>query len=949
MKVHFRSVSCFLNKVFHLVILLALFSPIQSSDAFAAEQSILTQAETSAGWLSAFPTRPPEIDGINSIGEWDSALSYDFLHGKLLFLNDYVNIYIFIDFLSDTHDDPIPDDFFWLSLDINQNGVIDPNIDIKFNFLPGTDTPCISRYLGPNSWGACVQADSTYKAGFAMTKYSSTPHRFFEIAISRAEISLSATLVPKPALPYIPNSAFFGLRLYSLVPALDYYLPASHTTDFSNLMPIALKSPEILLLVLSDEGFLNALEPLKSHKDYTALPTYVMSWQSITKAYGVWGRDDPERIKKAIAHHDQYAQTEFVILVGDADRFPMRYTTTDWKDDKELSDWAFYVTDLYYADLYEADGTTFEDWDANDDGYYGELHGSLLTGVVNFDQVEAKPDIAVGRVPASWGDEVVTFVNKVINYEYNAYKASWSKRALMLATTDFIYDACQTKDLVSSAYLSPLSYATPKLYQYPNPCLGTPLLSPANINAEVNTGVSFINYYGHGSTSSWAIAGDAYDSLDVNGLTNADMLNIAISGGCSTAKFTTEPPYEAYIDIFGVYHEGWGAGEIIEGKPPQPAPIQVVANTESLMEYMLLKTPNAAVGYVGFTTGSQSWGLYLDEYFYESLDYNAITLGDMWKYMIRRYYTVYPDPGVLTATDWFVVAGFHQPWKFSLFGDPSLRINGVSRYQKSDFQGPWAHNHDGWLGKLSFEIMEDNYLSSEPNLVGTYLPLSGGTRLAYGYVRTWNYPIPESLDRPDHLMEYYIDFNNTPSLRSDDQKFYGFLFTHDRSKMAGLTWWSGTPYGFYAVKSSDETSLSLAYEFPAAPAVYDRSVFLGDYRMNYDGLQGRLHLYAPAGTPVYPTPNILGTYVNSSGVSYDAYAYVRTSTYTLPLDWGPDHQIKIYIDFAKTPGSLIDDQQFLGYLFTQTQKAIAGATIATNFYGFFAEKIIPVYLPMTMR
>jgi hypothetical protein len=53
------------------------------------------------------------------------------------------------------------------------------------------------------------------------------------------------------------------------------------------------------------------------------------------------------------------------------------------------------------------------------------------------------------------------------------------------------------------------------------------------------------------------------------------------------------------------------------------------------------------------------------------------TLGDAWREMIKAYYESPNIPTNTTQPDWTAVARFHQPWKYMLFGDPSLRIHGV--------------------------------------------------------------------------------------------------------------------------------------------------------------------------------------------------------------------------------------------------------------------------------
>ena len=50
------------------------------------------------------------------------------------------------------------------------------------------------------------------------------------------------------------------------------------------------------------------------------------------------------------------------------------------------------------------------------------------------------------------------------------------------------------------------------------------------------------------------------------------------------------------------------------------------------------------------------------------------TVGDAWRRTIRKYYEAMGQPGKLAQADWVAVARVHQPWKYMLFGDPSLRL-----------------------------------------------------------------------------------------------------------------------------------------------------------------------------------------------------------------------------------------------------------------------------------
>src|SRR4029079_16901992 len=132
------------------------------------------------------------------------------------------------------------------------------------------------------------------------------------------------------------------------------------------------------------EYFHKSLHEFVEHKR-KLIPTELVSLEAVLRDTA--GHDDPERVKRFLymqwkEHHAGYA-----LLVGDADVFPVRYMVLD-RVTPAAFDYAFYPSDLYYADFSKPDGG-FEECNGRKDGfhagYYGEVRGEKnKTDPINF-------------------------------------------------------------------------------------------------------------------------------------------------------------------------------------------------------------------------------------------------------------------------------------------------------------------------------------------------------------------------------------------------------------------------------------------------------------------------------------------------------------------------------------------------------------------------------------
>jgi len=400
------------------------------------------------------------------------------------------------------------------------------------------------------------------------------------------------------------------------------------------------------LLVVAPRSFAGALGPFLAHKR-ARLETRFVALEDALRADGA---DDPERLKRVL-YEAWRKDTRYVLLVGDASLCPVRYMVLDRKTPAAF-DYAFYPSDLYYADVARADGT-FESWNARHEGfharYFGEVRGEKnKDGPVNYDGVDYLPELAVGRWPVGDAETAARVAARTIAFE----EGKRTGRALLVDVPGWV--ECKALHDRLAAALAPAAAVTR---------LRAP--QEAAVLTALGAGTDLVLHTGHGDSDRWD---RCLGAGAVARLPQATAPAVFFSAGCSTAYFAPLPPYDGYADEAGAAHGGTNHGEVFDAPPPPPAPYQ--EPRQGLGTRLLA---SHAVAYLGCNTGSQPCGLTLLEGFAEAWPRSA-RLGDAWVAALRRYHEKERLAELVPTESWYPPSVFFQGMKFMLFGDPSLAL-----------------------------------------------------------------------------------------------------------------------------------------------------------------------------------------------------------------------------------------------------------------------------------
>lgn len=405
-------------------------------------------------------------------------------------------------------------------------------------------------------------------------------------------------------------------------------------------------------VIITPTDFVSQLSTLETHKNGRGIPTKLVTLNEIYGGthFPVEGRDDQEKIKYFIKNAIENWATTSVMIVGGSSKFPTRDTHVYCADHE---DGEIFVSDLYYADIYDGD-MNFCSWDSNGNDIFGEYNWQG-----RYDTVDLYPDVNFGRLACTSTSQVTTCVNKIKTYEINeAYTQGWFNDFIVIGGDTWVPDHGEESGIAEGEFVNQKAidemtgFLADKVWAT-NGRLGkiTPPFGVGEIENSINPGCGFVYWSGHGDHDIWAThplesgkwiwiptptPPGYFSGSDVGGLDNGNELPIVVVGGCSCGNFRTD----SNCFVWRWLSNSGGGG------------IAAVGSSGLLYSYFGTGAPQGLAGGIGINM------------FRAYKDWGALTFGEIWNIGITKYifYHSMKDTDIKTMEQW------------TSFGDPTLAI-----------------------------------------------------------------------------------------------------------------------------------------------------------------------------------------------------------------------------------------------------------------------------------
>lgn len=350
------------------------------------------------------------------------------------------------------------------------------------------------------------------------------------------------------------------------------------------------------------------------------------------------------------------------------------------------------------------------------------------------------PEIAVSRIPTSDTAKMRQICQHLAEYanQRGPDWGGWQNEVVLVAYQADTYKQCS--DDIASAISS--RFRVTRLYGDSS--------SRQQVIDRMNTGVLAANYRGHGSKTEWS-ANNGLRTAEISALHNSNMPPLVFCVCCKN---------------------GWIDDQAVE----------CVAET--------FLREGKCIAVFGASRDSPTYANNdFDKYLWRGImDYGEVTPAAV---VQRAKALMVQNHANSTEHQQDVIM-------YMLFGDPTAQVASTAEF----LRGTWDMDHDGWKGVLLINRIWQSRVEKIGSCCypvwsfsGTYTGQDGKQYPVNGKIggQDTNDGNP-GCKRSDHRVTFSVAFPN------NSQRFDGYITTWTRNVMAGYTWWSSKPFGWYAKK-----------------------------------------------------------------------------------------------------------------------------------------------------
>lgn len=442
------------------------------------------------------------------------------------------------------------------------------------------------------------------------------------------------------------------------------------------------------MAIIAPEIFSISIQSFINHKNSVGIQTFLKTTEEIYAQYP--GRDNAEQIKYFVKDAIESFGVNYILLIGNKERLPVRYVTIHFSEEKSKKYNEFFtqnlrltnkgnldfISDLYYADIYD-EKMEFCSWDTNNNSLFAEANETRF-----FDKVDLYPDVSIGRLLCDTSSDVNNIAYKIIQYEKNSFDESWFNNLVLIGGDThtqilgellLIIAAGKGRIAWEGEYMCEkvanifTTFNAKKCYGSASLGIRANRLSTENINNGINEGAAFLLIALHGDvdrvathppfTSSKLLPSpDGYWIDDIDMLSNSDKLPVAVIPSCYCGDFdSVNSPFAWEF----VNHQDGG----------------------SIASYALTTSGNIWPS----TLATESLSGHTAMSVFQSYADGIVNAGDIWRECICRYLD--DDEamalGTMNSSSSFIKISGIPVWmnnvaleQWILLGDPSLKIGG---------------------------------------------------------------------------------------------------------------------------------------------------------------------------------------------------------------------------------------------------------------------------------